>query len=312
MGLPRQAALLPYLVALLIGAFGENLPPPNLGAAIDGKYVGKAFTLRGFYTDDRLYFDKKGSAVRKFHPGSWTTAIFGIERAKVLANKIELRGFRIVEEYYVKQSKLISVRTQKNIVIEIDRDATEPDALVLAAFAHILLQPNEQLVDFVPDYWKAIVSGAVEYVPQESGPDCPRIKGSLSRGANGNVVVDCAEHAKVKSAPPALTASESLGGTPVPFYYSHQPGLTPPRPVQTPSPEYSQLARALRIEGTTALLLVVGTNGHPDDIQIIRPIGTGLDDEAVATVRTWRFKPALLNGTPVPVRITVETSFHLY
>jgi protein TonB len=36
-----------------------------------------------------------------------------------------------------------------------------------------------------------------------------------------------------------------------------------------------------------------------------------LDDAAVAAVRQWRFTPALLNGEPVPVVMTVTVNFKL-
>jgi TonB family protein len=38
----------------------------------------------------------------------------------------------------------------------------------------------------------------------------------------------------------------------------------------------------------------------------------GLDEEAVKTVSTWRFKPALQHGVPVPVQVQVEVSFRLF
>jgi periplasmic protein TonB len=38
----------------------------------------------------------------------------------------------------------------------------------------------------------------------------------------------------------------------------------------------------------------------------------GLDEEAVKTVNTWKFKPALRQGVPVPVQMEVEVSFHLF
>jgi protein TonB len=34
-----------------------------------------------------------------------------------------------------------------------------------------------------------------------------------------------------------------------------------------------------------------------------------LDDAALAAVRTWQYEPTLLNGQPVPVRMTVTVNF---
>lgn len=54
------------------------------------------------------------------------------------------------------------------------------------------------------------------------------------------------------------------------------------------------------------LQLTVSTAGKLVDILITRPLGFGLDDQAVAAVRSWKFQPATLKGKPVPVRVNVE------
>ena len=52
--------------------------------------------------------------------------------------------------------------------------------------------------------------------------------------------------------------------------------------------------------------------GNVTDARVAKPLGLGLDEKAQETVRTWRFKPAMRNGTPVPVRVIVEVSFRLF
>jgi len=37
----------------------------------------------------------------------------------------------------------------------------------------------------------------------------------------------------------------------------------------------------------------------------------GLDDKAVEKVQTWRFKPGMRNGFPVPVKVLLEVTFHM-
>lgn len=57
--------------------------------------------------------------------------------------------------------------------------------------------------------------------------------------------------------------------------------------------------------------LVVGTDGLPQQIKVQRSLGMGLDEEAVRTVRQWRFQPATKEGKPVPVTINVQINFRL-
>ena len=60
------------------------------------------------------------------------------------------------------------------------------------------------------------------------------------------------------------------------------------------------------------LYLVVGPDGKPRDIRVLRTLGLGLDEKSIEAVRTWRFEPAMKDGKPVAVQISVEVEFHLY
>jgi protein TonB len=45
---------------------------------------------------------------------------------------------------------------------------------------------------------------------------------------------------------------------------------------------------------------------------VVKPLGYGLSEKALDAASQYRFKPAMKNGQPVPVRIDVEVNFHLY
>ncbi len=89
-------------------------------------------------------------------------------------------------------------------------------------------------------------------------------------------------------------------------------GVSAPRALFTPDPEYSEEARRAKHEGTVVLWLVVGPDGRPRDLRVLRSLGLGLDEKAMDAVRQWRFEPARKNGTPVAVRVNVEVDFKLY
>ena len=75
-------------------------------------------------------------------------------------------------------------------------------------------------------------------------------------------------------------------------------------------PAYSEEARLAKLEGSVLLALVVGADGTPRDIHVVRPLGLGLDDKAIESVQTWQFKPASQNGAPVDMMATEEVFFH--
>ena len=85
-----------------------------------------------------------------------------------------------------------------------------------------------------------------------------------------------------------------------------------PVPIYDPDPPYSEEARKAKYSGTVSLIIIVDAAGNVTDAKVIKPAGLGLDEKAVETVKTWKFKPAMRNGAAVPVRCSVEVSFRLF
>lgn len=89
-------------------------------------------------------------------------------------------------------------------------------------------------------------------------------------------------------------------------------GVTAPRAIYDPDPEYSDEARKAKYQGVVVLWIVIGPDGLPKDVRVSRSLGLGLDQKAVEAVRRWRFEPARMDGHPVAVQLNVEVSFRLY
>jgi TonB family protein len=89
-------------------------------------------------------------------------------------------------------------------------------------------------------------------------------------------------------------------------------GVSAPRALDTPDPEYSEEARKAKYQGTCVLWLIVGPDGKPRDVKVARALGMGLDEKAIEAVRNWKFEPAMKDGKPVAVQINVEVNFRLY
>jgi protein TonB len=89
-------------------------------------------------------------------------------------------------------------------------------------------------------------------------------------------------------------------------------GVTAPKKIYDPDPDYSEEARKAKYQGTCILYVVVGPDGRTRDIRVQRTLGLGLDEKAIEAVKTWRFEPAMKDGKPVSVAINIEVTFHLY
>ena len=89
-------------------------------------------------------------------------------------------------------------------------------------------------------------------------------------------------------------------------------GVTAPVPTYKPEPSYTKEAKAAKLQGSVVLRVVVGADGSVTDVKVVQPYDAGLTANAVDTVRTWKFKPALKDDKPVACRVTVEVSFRLF
>jgi len=86
--------------------------------------------------------------------------------------------------------------------------------------------------------------------------------------------------------------------------------IRPPTRISYTEPVYPRLAIDSKKEGVVILEAVLDEEGAVRNVRVLRSIPL-LDDAAVQAVSKWRFTPTLLNGTPVPVVMTVTVSFQL-
>ena len=59
------------------------------------------------------------------------------------------------------------------------------------------------------------------------------------------------------------------------------------------------------------LYIAVDTSGKATNIHVVRSLGMGLDERAVAAVQKWTFIPGKKNGVPVTVWALVNVTFQL-
>jgi periplasmic protein TonB len=89
-------------------------------------------------------------------------------------------------------------------------------------------------------------------------------------------------------------------------------GVTAPRVIYAPEPEFSDEARKAKYQGTVVLWLVVGSDGTTHNIRVRQSLGMGLDEKAIEAIRQWKFEPGRKDGIPVAVQVDVEVNFRLY
>jgi len=89
------------------------------------------------------------------------------------------------------------------------------------------------------------------------------------------------------------------------------PATTPVEITYKPNPVYTQEARALKLEGEVLLEVNFSANGTLHVNKVVRGLGHGLDEAAMAAANKIRFKPALRYSQPVDSTAVVHVMFQL-
>jgi protein TonB len=90
-------------------------------------------------------------------------------------------------------------------------------------------------------------------------------------------------------------------------------GVSPPRLLKEVKPQYTADAMRAKVQGIVLVACVVRADGTITDVRVARSLDPtfGLDQQAVAAVRQWKFAPGTRMGEPVAVQIMVELTFTL-
>jgi protein TonB len=68
----------------------------------------------------------------------------------------------------------------------------------------------------------------------------------------------------------------------------------------SPDPPYTPAAQTAGVEGTVTAKICVNDRGNVSSVNIMRHLAMGMDSSVTDTVKTWRFRPFVYNGRPVP------------
>ena len=256
----------------------------NLKAEIQHRWKGKTFFIKGWYDENNLIYDASGSVLGNPKPGPWTAGGVQIHSVKVQKDKIVLKGPRAGFVYDDKKHIFFPMLPKDfDVTITINADPSTLTPANLDLLQNRIFASQAPTADEVPDYWREVIL---------HGPQDP---------------------AKKPRYPKQTEIVEGMrSGTEPVFRIGPAHRVSPPRIVTQLEPQYTELARKARYQGTSILRAVIDSRGETTQVQILRPLGMGLDDQAVNVVRQWRFEPAKRDGKPVAVTVDIEVNFRLY
>jgi TonB family protein len=77
-------------------------------------------------------------------------------------------------------------------------------------------------------------------------------------------------------------------------------------------PDSNEFAQNAGVAGMALYHTIIGADGKPGEIAVARPIGFGLDENAVTAIRKAKFSPAVKDGKPVPVMLDLVVEFRIF
>lgn len=302
--------------------------------------IGKALYLRGGYQDNTLAFDEHGRALGHPPQGSYTLSAIEIEKIRLTKHKVELEGIRYglhfvgqmaYEDPATAVDRVRITPKKKLVKITIDRE--------------IVVKPKKEKEKEKPAKGKHGVHPAPTSAQPAERSEADQLKDSIAEASAAErpaspesvtTTISAAHATRVlKDAldlifAPGLDA-RMMDGLPGfwKLYYQAVAAKADYRPsdpavlrqntvdrkarlLSTFEPASNEFAQANGVAGMALYHTVIGVDGKAGEIAVGRPIGFGLDENAVAAIRNAKFEPALKDGKPVPVLLDLLVQFRIF
>ena len=286
--------------------------------------VGKPLFLRGGYLSDTLNFNEHGNLIGDSVRGSYTLCGVQIEKMRITSRKIQLEGARYGLHFlgaasYQDPTKAVDrvrITPKKKILkITIDRER--------------IVKPKKakKKKHSSQDETAGPAAASDESEPREERPTDPNAPTTTTSPAHSAMVL---REALDRIFAPSI--DERMIAVMPDFwklYFEAAAARTDYKPpdhdvlyqdevdqkaqlltkFEPPSNEYAQ---TYGVAGMSLYHVVIGADGSPGEIAVARPIGFGLDENAVESIRKAKFEPAIKDGKPVPVLLDLVVQFRIY
>jgi TonB family protein len=287
------------LLVLLAGLWGSaTAVDQDLGALLTSRFRDQILALRHASAARSQEYDFQGNPTAGGREGPWT--VYGrmvVQKVSVTVERVEVEGKRVLFESRGQSGALSPVPQSENlrIAIRFNHPLNSEDEAVAVIGRVFALTPQE-IVESSPTLWQRYLAKHLGVA--QSRATAQETRGGAQEGSESNVTqVNIATD--LASAPKVLRLE---GGT----------EIAAPKPRHTPSPKYSDLGRKRLLEGVVSLDLVLDNTGTVRNLEIIHPLGLGLDEAAADTVSKWKFTPAMRDGRPVACAFHIDVDFRLY
>ena len=287
---------------------------PATEDALRQRLAGKTLYLRGNYLENALDFNEHGHLIGRSPQGSYTLCLIQIDHIRLTRHKLLLTGARYGLHFLGATPNADPARVFDTVNI-----TPRKKPLRISIAREIVVKPRKKkrgvdssfpATDSAPSPDSSASSDAVTTTTS------PAHAAQMLNAALDAIFAPGIDDRLIASLPDfwqlyyrAAQAELQLGGPGVLRQSSVDQKARLLAKVEPPSNEYAQSSG---IAGMALYHVVLGANGQPQQIAVGRPIGFGLDENAVDAIRKAAFQPALKDGKPVPVLLDVLVQFRIY
>ncbi len=282
------------VLALVCGLFpAATAADQELEKLLIDQYRDKVLALRHPFKSSSQEYDAEGKPAKRGEEGPWT--LYGrivVKKIAVDAGRLKVEGQRAVYGFNKNGSLVRFSNDRKHpaeelkVTLRLNQPLASADEAA-TVLGRVFARTPEEMVSSVPTYWQPQVAKLL-------GVGIPK-KTDLQDASGTGVAAEAGSDQIAKLAD-----------------FTDRKHFTAPRVLYKREPNFSEAARAWRYEGTVGMNVIVDNTGRVGQITIVHPLGMGLDENAVETVRNWRFAPATHDGQPIAVLVYIEIDYHLY
>ncbi len=299
--------------------------------------VGKDLFLRGGYLDNSLSFGEHGALIGHSPQGSYTLSGIRIDRVRLTKHKLELDGQRYALHFLgampyedpAKAVDRVKITPKKKIVhITIDRELVvkpkhEKGKNKQATKTAPLSRESSSSEQDEANQVQAEIAAAPE-AERPADPKSlttttsPAHAAQLLKAAIDNVFSQGFDN-RMMAAMPDFWRLYYEAAAQKADYRPKDPAVLrqnmvdkKARLVTAFQPVSNQYAQDNGVAGISLYHVIVGVDGKPGEIAVARPIGFGLDESAVGSIRKAKFESAIKDGKPVPVLLDLVVEFRIY
>jgi TonB family protein len=295
--------------------------------------AGKTFYLRGGYLDNSLQFDEHGRLINNSPRTSYTLSLIQIDKVNLTKHKLQLEGIRYglhflgaapTEDPLQASDKVRITPKKKTLKITIARAEVMSRKKEKAgkhentSTSSAALPASATASDAMPSSSQDSSNTAIPGAPGIEGVATQAHANQLLRSAIDNIFSAGLDQKMMSSLPDFWklyyeAAAVKSNYKPLDPSILRQDTVDQKARLITnfepPSNDYAQNAG---VAGVAMYHVVVAPDGKPAEIAVGRPIGFGLDENAVDSIRKASFQPAIKNGKPVPVVLDLLVQFRIY